>query len=162
MYADLDGDKRFETSLERVGNVPPTNGVGGNFNVMNISRTLNIPQNSSGRTGRVRIIYHNAWSDRLSPETSVFEGLVYDFPIRIKQKDTKVQQIEHRPAVYRHGEYVISENIDGNYKVELFNASGQCLQVDHFRDTNFRIKAPKGFVIVRITNSLGYSFSYKL
>ena len=162
VYADLDGDKRFETSLERVGNVPPTNGVGGNFNVMNISRTLNIPQNSSGRTGRVRIIYDNAWAERFSSEINVREGVVYDFPIRIIQKNTAVEQIQFKPAIYRNGECIISENIDGNYKVELFNAGGQCLQVDHFRDTNFRIKAPKGFVYVRITNSLGYSFSYKL
>ena len=162
MYVDFDGDKRFETSLERIGNVPPTNGVGGNFNVMNISRTLNIPLNTAGSTGRVRIIYDNAWAERFSPEINVREGVVYDFPIRIKQKNTAVEQIQFNPAIYRNGEYIISENIDGEYKIEIFNVNGQRLLVDHYRDTNFRIQAPKGFVIVRITKSLGDSFSYKL
>ena len=66
------------------------------------------------------------------------------------------------PEIYRVGEYIRSGIIDGHYKVELFNVSGQRLLTSHFSSTDITIHAPKGFVIVRITKSSGYSFSYKL
>ena len=161
-YADFDGDKSFETSFPRIGNVPPTNSVGGNFDVMEVTRAFTIPENSADKTGRIRIVYDNAWANRFSPEVNVREGVVYDFPIRINQNSTGMNQMVIRPEIYRVGEYIRSGIIDGHYKVELFNVSGQRLLTSHFSSTDFTIHAPKGFVIVRITKSSGYSFSYKL
>ncbi len=162
VFADFDGDKRFETSLPRIGNVPPVNGVGGNFNVMDITRSISIPSNYTDITGRIRIVYDNAWFDRFSPEIYVFEGLVYDFPIRINKQDTEIKDLHLKPVIRRVGDILMSENIAGKYKLEVFNAIGQQLISKNYNDTGFHVRLPKGMVIVRIIDYSGRSFSYRM
>lgn len=160
-YADFDGDKSFETSLPRIGNVPPTNSVGGNFEVMEVVRTFTIPEKSADKTGRIRIVYDNAWAERFSPEVNVREGLVYDFPIRIYPSNTDLKQAIIKPLVKRIGNNILLESIAGDYKVEIFNVSGQLLYSNQLCDTGFNVNVPKGMVVVRISDAANNRFSYK-
>ena len=160
-YADFDGDKSFETSFPRIGNVPPTNGVGGNFDVLEVTRAITIPENSEDKTGRIRIVYDNAWAERFSPEANVREGVVYDFPIRINARNTDLKQTFSKPLVKRIGNQIVLDSIAGDYSVEVFNASGQRLYSERLNDTGFNINVPNGMVVVSIEDADDNMFSYK-
>lgn len=161
VFADFDGDKRFEMSLPRIGKVPPSNGVGGNMDVMNITRSVGIPYNKD-KNGRIRIVYDNAWNERYSPEIYVYEGVVYDFPIRITAQNTGIKDKIVQPTVKRVGDVLISDYIEGNFKVEVFNPIGQQLINKRFTDSSLNEQLPKGLMIIRITDSSGRNFRYKM
>ncbi len=141
--------------------MPPTNGVGGNFDVLEVTRAITIPENSEDKTGRIRIVYDNAWAERFSPEANVREGVVYDFPIRINARNTDLKQTFSKPLVKRIGNQIVLDSIAGDYSVEVFNASGQRLYSERLSDAGFNINVPKGMVVVRIKDARENMFSYK-
>lgn len=161
VFADFDGDKRFEVSLPRIGNVPPANGVGGNMDVMNIVRQIRMPEKTAGNKGRIRIVYDNAWADRFSPEVNVREGLVYDFPLKITQNNTGLAEYSIKPVIYRSGNRIFSENISGAYMVDVYNVNGQKLHSQKLNQPGFSLEIPEGLVLLRLTYNDGQSFSYR-
>lgn len=71
-----------QTSAEGIHN------VGGNFDVLDITKTIHIPEDAESGSYRVRVAYTNAWESRSSlPATAcgtIKEGIVYDFDINVE------------------------------------------------------------------------------
>ncbi len=84
IYSDFDADGKFDQEA-RIGDTFSGANTPANYaTVMNIAQTLSVPADLSTRTGRIRIIYQNAWKPLSGPNASdIYEGQAIDIPILI-------------------------------------------------------------------------------
>lgn len=83
---DWNRDGDFEYVEKIAGNTPPTHNVGGNMDVLDITKEITVPYESTPGLARVRINYTNAWFGNNTAEDFVCtskEGIVYDFDINV-------------------------------------------------------------------------------
>ncbi len=106
IYLDSDNDGTFETELEQTGKIQPDNDIGGNYDVLNICRTIKIPKDVKTAVGRIRVVYHNAWSRHLTANSEVKEGLCYDFPIKIIPLQIPIVNFSADKTIIETGEAV--------------------------------------------------------
>lgn len=161
-FADFDGDKLFETTLPRIGNVPPTNAVGGNFNVLDVIHSFTAPANSNQKTGRIRIVYRNAWSEVLSPDIDVKEGLVYDFNVKIVDQQTGLTQIKLTPNVARKGNNAYLTDLKGNCIITVLDFTGKVISQTNTKEPSLSISLPTNPCILKIQNGAGEIYSKKM
>lgn len=161
-FADFDGDKLFETTLPRIGNVPPTNGVGGNFNVLNATHTFITPANSSQKTGRIRIVYRNAWSEVLSPDMDVKEGLVYDFNVKIVEQPSNTREINFSIAVQCKGNTINISGLIGKTVITLIDCTGKIISQNTTNSQEISFNNPKDFIILRVQNESSEIYTQKI
>lgn len=159
-FADFDGDKYFETVLPTIGNSPPTNGVGGNFNVMDVNFTFPIPANLLP-SGRIRIVYRNAWSNLISPEAALNEGMIYDFPIRIVEKTSGLENEDNFSVFKRTANLVTISGITDESIISLLNGTGQVIWKEKISSDKYVVDLPRGFSILSIRNKSGKVQSQK-
>lgn len=160
-FADFDGDKMFETVLPTIGNAPPTNGIGGNYNVLNVTQTFNVP-NKTLKAGRIRVVYRGAWSTIISPETSLNEGMIYDFNVKIVEKSTGIAQNKLTPEVTRKGNIIYLNNLKGNCIVSVIDFTGKTISQNQTNKQTLSISIPKNSCILKIQNDKGEVYSQKL
>ena len=87
VFADYDGRGEF-VPVTVVGNksgTPGWNDVYANYDeMMQFSVDFKVPADVTGSSGRIRIIYHNAWRDISGPnEQGILDGIAYDIPLHI-------------------------------------------------------------------------------
>ncbi len=71
------------------------NGSKANYDhVMEITHELNVPKNATQATGRIRVIYQNAWRTLSGPdEQNILEGAAYDIPVHIDGPENPIPDI---------------------------------------------------------------------
>lgn len=84
------------------------------------------------------------------------------FQYGLQHKNTGIKDKIVQPTVKRVGDVLISDYIEGNFKVEVFNPIGQQLINKRFTDSSLNEQLPKGLMIIRITDSSGRNFRYKM
>lgn len=98
IFVDWTGSGKF-TQLARYGlmNTEPgfINGSKANYDhVMEITHELNVPKNATQATGRIRVIYQNAWRTLSGPdEQNILEGAAYDIPVHIDGPENPIPDI---------------------------------------------------------------------
>lgn len=161
-FADFDGDKLFETILNRIGSVPPSSNIGGNFDVLDTSETFAVPETLRGKTGRIRLVYRNAWSEVLSPELAVKDGLVYDFDIKVANPQSGIAGISLKPTVSRQGNVICLSGVSEKSQIALFDFTGKMIFRTQVSQPNCTFAVPNGFCILQIRNTAGEVWSQKL
>lgn len=124
VFADFDGDRYFETSLPRVGKVPPTDSKGGNMETLSVKSILQSGSPNLTKTGRIRLIYHNAWSNRTDASSAVYEGLVYDIPVRTVSVKTSVSENLYNEKISRSGNRLTLSNARSIH-LNIFDLTGK-------------------------------------
>lgn len=155
-FADFNGDKYFETSLKRIGNSIPTNGVGGNFGVLDTIATFVAPNSAVGKTGRIRLVYNNAWKTNFdSPELPIWEGLVYDFIVKVENISTAVEnkQASKINVTGVNGKLTIS-GLNGE-KVNVYSITGKLVYNSASKSTTENISLQKGLYLVKAGDFTG-------
>ncbi len=156
-YTDFDGDKQFDFSAPKIGNIPPKNSVGGNFNVLNINKTFTVPSTvNENSVGKIRIVYHNAWKKRSSAYQDVYEGVVYDFNVKIIKKPTDIKYNTKSPInINWNNNNIFITNITGNNIIKLYNLTGKLIFSTNTSKSSITINKPSSFSILEIINSNG-------
>lgn len=160
-FADFDGDKIFETVLPTIGNAPPTNGVGGNYTVMNVTQNISVP-NKRLKNGRIRVVYRGAWSTNISPELSLIEGMVYDFNIKIVEKGTGLAQNKLTASVNRKGNNAYLTDLKGKCIITVLDFTGKVISQTITKDPSLSIILPTNSCILKIQNDAGEIYSKKM
>ena len=124
VFADFDGDRYFETSLPRVDKVPPTDSKGGNMETLSVKSILQSGSPHLTKTGRIRLIYHNAWSNRTDASSAVHEGLVYDIPVRTVSVKTSVSENLYNEKISRSGNRLTLSNARSIH-LNIFDLTGK-------------------------------------
>lgn len=134
MYIDWDGDYVFSSDEgERIAGKLSSEGlhnVGGNMDVLDITKEIQVPVSAPEGIIRARVYYTNAWdtsSGVLSKACGpVNEGVVYDFDIEV----SKATGLSHDPASnairsYINGDNIIIEGAQVGSIVKVYNITGQ-------------------------------------
>lgn len=95
MFADwnLDGELSLDEYTRLAGKTSSEgiHNVGGNSDVLDIEKSISVPESAAGGRYRIRICYTNAWVDGSQLPGmacgSISEGMVYDFDIVIPKKE---------------------------------------------------------------------------
>ena len=86
VYADWDGNGSFNL-LQTIGKRNGDSGfnsVLANYDeVMEFTVNLDVPTSASGRTARIRVIYHDAWHELEGPNAQNIRGQAYDFTVKV-------------------------------------------------------------------------------
>ncbi len=168
IFADYDDDKIFEEIAPRIiGNTPPTNGTGGNMDVMDITAQFRVPSQAKINSSfRIRVIYDNAWKqNRFSADLPVNEGMVYDFIVKVVAKNpfSDVNDVSvNNPKVFRQGDFVQISNLSENCKIRVFDFTGRLINTTISKGSAISIKIPKQFLIINIENIDGLIYNQKL
>lgn len=133
MHIDWNNDGVFEASeMTRVaGKLSSENlhNVGGNVDVLNISKTINVPENTPEGTYRCRMVYNNAW-ESLSTVTNacapIKEGVLCDVDFKVI-KSTGIQSEDSAMKAYIAGENIIVEGA-AEKAYSLINEAGQIVE----------------------------------
>lgn len=91
MAIDWDHDGTFEYVEKIAGNTPPTHNVGGNMDVLDVTKEITVPADATPGVVRVRMNYTNAWFGDKTANDFVCtskEGIVYDFDIEVAKETT--------------------------------------------------------------------------
>ena len=91
MFIDWDHDGIFEVCEKVAGNATPKHNVGGNYDVLDIVKNIEVPATATPGIARVRMSYVNAWDE--PAKAGQYEGyadkapsgIVYDFDILVKE-----------------------------------------------------------------------------
>ncbi len=87
IFADFAGSGRFNyvSTIGTDNKVEGWNDVLANYESMKeFSADFIVPETAAGKTGRIRIIYHNAWKSLSGAnEQNIIEGIAYDIPVAV-------------------------------------------------------------------------------
>lgn len=87
VFADFAGSGHFDyvTTIGTDNRVAGWNDILANYETMKeFSVAFQVPATAAGKTGRIRIIYHNAWKSLSGPnEQDIIEGIAYDIPVHV-------------------------------------------------------------------------------
>ena len=89
LFTDFDQDFTFEASpVQTWGKYPPAHNVYGNYDyVMNITRTITVPDDAPAGESHIRMIYTNAWKEFPTNGTANLDkGIVYDIVVEVVEK----------------------------------------------------------------------------
>ena len=89
LFTDFDQDFTFEASpVQTWGKYPPAHNVYGNYDyVMNITRTITVPDDAPAGESHIRMIYTNAWKELPTNGTANLDkGIVYDIVVEVVEK----------------------------------------------------------------------------
>lgn len=164
-FADFNNDKIFEEIAPRIiGNTPPKHSVGGNMDVMNVTANFRSPILENNSIRRIRVIYDNAWKqNRFSADLPVNEGMVYDFIVKIVEKQTGCDKITaNSPIVFRQGDIIQIKNLPENSKIRIFDFTGRQINTTIAKGSEISIKIPNQFLIINIENNDGLLYNLKL
>lgn len=132
LYADWNGDFNF-TADEKIGEFgsnPPANNILGNYDViMNVEQLIEVPQEALLQNIPLRAYYHNAWKTFESPCSDVYNGMVYDFNLKILPEETsKVNIPEKKFRIFRRGFFLCCEgNFENDTLISLHDVQGKTL-----------------------------------
>jgi beta-glucanase (GH16 family) len=161
VFADFDGDHFFETSIARTGKVPPASNIGGNIESLNVEVTLSSQESNLNKTGRIRVIYHNAWSGRTSPDKPVYEGLVYDIPVRTVNKVNTGNLAPNSPGkISRTLNTIQITDVAIHSQVRIYDLRGQLLIRDSINQYSFTMTVPDQMVIIQLIDPDGMYQSF--
>ena len=158
IFLDAYGTGEF-TEVGRIGKVPPDDNVVGNYDdVMNIEQNVEIPEDATSGHARLRIIYHNAWSNLTDPNSkSVKEGVAYDIDINVLLRDPNAEAEYSVPAGTLHSEhkaYVETVSTTGA-ETDIEQTWTSCPEFYTVLDRSLEIVAGKSFTLNLIGNDLG-------
>lgn len=167
IYTDYDGDKVFETNPTVIGNQPPKDAKGGNIEVLDITQTFNAPVSKTNQIGRIRIIYHNAWDKRLSPNSPVREGVAHDFIVKstIPSEIANISPINTYPiTIKRRKNDIQIAGLTSKSIITIYDISGKIIDKKETSQSEIVIKKPTelGVYILKVNNSLGLHSTIKI
>ena len=60
----------------------------GNMDVLDITKQFNVPAEAENTNSRIRVIYHNAWSNKdcTANSTDLVDGMAYDVKVKVGQR----------------------------------------------------------------------------
>lgn len=161
VFADFDGDRYFETVLPRIGKVPPSDSKGGNMETLSTKSTLQSKSIHLNKNGRIRLIYHNAWFNRTDAASPVYEGLVYDIPIRTIAMPTSTPTIYNNEKINRNGKLLTLQNCLA-HQLNLYDLTGKQMYSEIINDNLRQLSIPEHTLILQIIRSDGSSDSQLL
>lgn len=89
IYTDWDADGVF-TEDQVIGTESPQApyNVIGNMDVLDITKQFNVPAEAENTNSRIRVIYHNAWSNKdcTANSTDLVDGMAYDVKVKVGQR----------------------------------------------------------------------------
>ncbi len=159
IFTDFDGDRFFDQMLPRVGSVPPSNSVGGNMETLSVTKILQSPSKNATKTGRIRLIYHNAWYNRSDASSSVFEGLVYDIPVRTGELKTSADTGKSTEKMYRNNDRLIVKDGFLTSVLTIFDLTGRKIQSITLHTSTAEVRITEKAIIVQIIRPDGSSYS---
>lgn len=87
VFADFLGSGQFQpiAVIGTDNKAQGWNNTYANYDLMKeFTVSFDVPASASGKTGRLRIIYHNAWRDLSGPnEQNILDGIAYDIPLSV-------------------------------------------------------------------------------
>ncbi len=161
-YVDYDGDKHFETNLTPVGKVAPNiDNIGGNIETLDANFDFKSPKiKNDSQNGRIRIVYHNAWSHHKNANAPLIEGVVHDFDLKITKAKTSVASIEFNPVIKRMDNILLIKAIDESYTVSVFDITGKMISNklnSAFQDLELAIPNNQ-FILIKLNTESGKQF----
>ncbi len=89
IYTDWDADGVF-TEDQVIGTESPQApyNVIGNMDVLDITKQFTVPAEAENTNSRIRVIYHNAWSNKdcTANSTDLVDGMAYDVKVKVGQR----------------------------------------------------------------------------
>ncbi len=162
-YADMNGDYSYETSLPRIGNQPPLNDIGGNMESMDVTFNFQAPDVTQESSGRIRVVYNNAWYNHPHADAPVYEGLVYDFDLEIYPLNANISNPDNfKPQVYRLDDVLYVEGLNKEAVISVYDITGKLILNKIISNSPTTIHIPQQLVIVKIQNADGQIFRTKL
>lgn len=158
IFADFDGDRYFETTLPRVGKIPPADSKGENMETLSVQASMQSKSNHLNKTGRIRLIYHNAWFNRADASSPVYEGLVYDIPLRTIAVKTSTSDILLPEKISRAGNILTITNAMSSTLI-IFDLTGKQIHNELINDNLKELSVPGHLLILQIIRPDGSSAS---
>ncbi|HHT21869.1 MAG TPA: T9SS type A sorting domain-containing protein [Bacteroidales bacterium] len=167
IYADWDADLKFSDS-ERIAKVGfrntefaanGTNNVKANYDyVLNISQEIAVPAFAVLQNIPIRVIYQQAWKDMPNGAcTSVHEGMIYDFKLKVLDKGTSLKRTEaNKFYVFVSNDKVLCKgDFEAGTTVNIIGLTGSVISTSHIlsNQTNTELNIshlPKGIYLVTI------------
>lgn len=164
IFLDAYGTGEF-TEVGRFGEIKPSDNVLANYEVtMNIDQNVEIPEDAMSGHARLRIIYHNAWSNLTDPNSkSVSEGVAYDININVLLHDPNAEAEYSVPAGSLHSEhqaYVKTVSTTGAEK-DIEQSWESCPEFYTVAERGLEVVPGKQFTLNLIGNDLGSRGSVK-
>lgn len=165
VFEDFEGDKKFTFLPPKIGNNKPKHNVGGNIDVLNIERQFTIPDFSEDKIGRIRVVYENAWkAPRISADSPVKEGLIYDINVKIKADDTGVcnNYLAYPIKITKNMNNIIIDNLEGENRIRLYDFMGRIIYKENSKSAIQQVECPSSFSILEVINDRGKRFVAKI
>ncbi len=122
LFTDFDQNFTFEASpVQTWGNQPPTNNVYGNYDyVMNITHTIEVPDDAPAGESHIRMIYTNAWKELPANGTAELDkGIVYDIVVEVVEKVDITANAGEGGSVTINGEAIGTKRVVKGSEVTL-------------------------------------------
>lgn len=113
LYADWNGDLNFtaDEKIAEFGSSPPANNILGNYDViMDVEQQIEVPHEALLLNIPLRAYYHNAWRAFESACSDVYNGMVYDFNLKILPEATSgIKTPLKKFRIFRRGIFLCCE-----------------------------------------------------
>ena len=122
LFTDFDQDFTFEASpVQTWGKYPPAHNVYGNYDyVMNITRTITVPDDAPAGESHIRMIYTNAWKELPTNGTANLDkGIVYDIVVEVVEKVDITANAGEGGSVTINGEAIGTKRVIKGSEVTL-------------------------------------------
>lgn len=138
MYTDwnVDYDFSLDEGARIAGKINTDAGfhiTGGNIDVLNISKIIQVPAETPVGLVRCRVYYTNAWSSSTAVLSKacgpVAEGPTYDFDIEVTKKATGINTpgVDDNIRIYTDGNTIIVEGAEIGSILKVYTITGQAL-----------------------------------
>ncbi len=155
---NVDGEFTQEDLLYVIGDRKPSHNVGGNYDVLDISKTIDVDWDFPVGVSRLRVVYSNAWFTGAVYEkvcSGIDQGVVYDLQLRVFDP-TVATEIPTTPEVLVYpnpfNEMFVCQGVEGA-TVQVLNLSGEVLQTILAKSNTQTIPAndlPSGIYLLRV------------
>lgn len=130
LYADWNGDLNFtdDEKIAEYGTFPPANNILGNYDaIMTVEQQIEVPQDALLQNIPLRAYYHNAWRAFESVCSDVYNGMVYDFNMKILPEATsEVKNPVKKFRIFRRGFFLCCEGeFENDTLVSLTDLQGK-------------------------------------
>ncbi len=158
---NVDGDFTSDELLYTIGSRPPSHNVGGNTDVLDISKEIAVDWNFPVGVSRLRVVYSNAWFKGAVAEkvcSGIEEGIVYDLNLRVFDPTVATEiptTLDVRVYPNPFKEQFVCQGVE-NATVQLLNLSGEVLNTFTPQGNEQRVSMnclPAGIYLLRVCKS---------
>lgn len=165
MYIDWNQDYIFspEEGIRIAGKLSSEglHNIGGNYDVLDIQKTIQIPDDAPEGLLRCRVYYTNAWETAEAVLSKVCdqvkEGVVCDFDINVKKTPTSIIANDAKSGIktYSFKNTIIVNGARSGSVYQIYNTLGQLVLTGAIKSDSHKIidgKLKRGLYIINITD----------